>query len=139
MTPFPDFAGIWRAVACVGAAASLAGCLSALSAEAPTALRITNVGRDTVAVYPWDYETSNRALRTFGSVALRNSDLKNGVIAPGASRDFPLDSILGYTSGQAIQVEVLSVRRDSVFENSQIVTTADELKRLGFSLEVSLR
>lgn len=139
MIPSSDFAGISRAVACVGAVASLAGCLSVFSAEDATALRITNVGRDTVAVYPWDFESSNKSLRTFGRVALRNSDVKNGVIAPGASRDFPFDSILGYKSGQAIRVVVLSVRRDSVFENYAFITTADELKRLGFSLDVSLR
>ena len=109
------------------------------SAGDATALRVTNIGRDTVAVYPWDFETSNRSLRTFGRVALRGSDLNNGLIAPGASRDFPFDSILGYTTGQGIRVQVLSLRRDSVFENHEFTATSDELKRRGYRLDVSLR
>jgi hypothetical protein len=139
MTPSSDFASARRAVAGIAALSSLAGCLTAFSAEDATAVRITNVGRDSVAVYPWDFETSNRSLRTFGRVALRNSDLGNGLIAPGASRDFPFDSILGYTPGQGIRVEVLSLRRDSVFENHNFTITSDELERRGFSLDVSLR
>ena len=47
-------------------------------------------------MYPWDLESSHKSLRTLGRVTLRESDLKNGLIAPGASRDVPLDSIQGY-------------------------------------------
>ena len=108
MTPSSNIASVCRAVAGVAALALLTGCLSALSADDATTLRITNIGRDTVAVYPWDFETSHRSLRTFGGVALRESDLKNGLIAPGVSRNFPLVSILGYTPGRSIRVEVLS-------------------------------
>ena len=139
MTPSSNVTSVWRAVAGVAALASLAGCLSALSPEDSTALRINNIGRDTLAVYPWDLESSNKSLRTFGRVALRESDLKNGLIAPSASRDVPLDSIQGYMPGQAIRVEVLSLRRDSVFENHALIITGDELKRRGFSFRVSLR
>ena len=139
MTPSSNIASVCRAVAGVAALALLTGCLSALSADEATTLRITNIGRDTVAVYPWDFETSNRSLRTFGGIALRESGLKNGLIAPGVSRNFPLVSILGYTPGRSIRVEVLSFRRDSVFENHAFTITDNELTRRGFSVDVSLR
>lgn len=139
MTFSSKIASACRAVAGVAVLAWLTGCQLALSSNDATALRITNIGRDTVAVYPWDFETANRSLRTFGGVALRESAVKNGLIAPGASRDFPLDSVLGYTPGGSIRLEVLSIRRDSVFENHAFTATGDELTRRGFRVDVSLR
>jgi len=133
------FIGASGALAGMVLLASIAGCLSAFSADEATSVRVSNVGADSLAVLLWDDETANRSLRVFGPAALDKSSVRNGVIAPGRSRDFPFDSIQGYVPGLAVRIEILSIQRDTVHGNSHVTVTIDALKRRGFSVDVSLR
>jgi hypothetical protein len=127
-----------RVAACLSVVALMSGCLSAAAVEDPTSLRVTNVGADSVAIFAWALETAVRTTVSFAEpTRLSESMARQGVIAPGRSRDFPLDSIIGFRAGQSIRVEVLSVRRDTVRLGTRVDLTTDELRSRNYSVDVS--